>query len=128
MTFKNFLVVGGLIILLIFLAGCTSNASSNTANAGKAVVGYSPTIAPHTIIGTWELNYNGKSGTVKFLESKYVNVDIKGYPGISTQYKDLGNNTYSVSYFTYRAQFQYNSGDDTITSDQYQGVVLKRLA
>ncbi len=125
--FKNFITIVGILILLIFLAGCTGTNQNNNANIGKAVVGYAPTVIPHTIVGTWQLNYNGKSGTVKFLESKYVNVDISGYPGISTQYVDLGNNTYSVSYFTYSARFQYNAGEDIITSDQYPGVVLRRL-
>lgn len=126
--FKNSIATVGILILLIFLAGCTGNTSTNTPNIGKAVVGPVITTVPHTIVGTWQLNYNGKSGTVKFLESKYVNIDISGYPGISTQYVDLGNNTYSVSCFTYSARFQYNAGEDIITSDQYPGVVLRRLS
>jgi hypothetical protein len=127
-TIKEVMTFAGLIILLIFLTGCTGNASStsgNNAGAGHVIVGPSPTPIPHTIVGTWKVDYNGHTGTIKFKPDSYMDIDVSGYPGASIYYTGA-NNIYYASYFTYSAQFKYNPESDTITSDQYQGVTLKR--
>lgn len=124
------LSMAGIIILLIFLAGCTSSAAPAQTvdpNVGVMEVGPIPTPIPPSIIGTWNVNYNGHSGSLEFSQSGYMNIDVSGYPGVSIQYIDGGNNTYSASYLMYSAQFKYNPDSDTITSDQYPGVTLKRL-
>jgi hypothetical protein len=127
-TIKEVMIFAGLIILLIFLTGCTGNPSttpSNNVGAGH-VVGPAPTPVPHTIIGTWKVNYNGHSGTIKFKPDNYMDIDVSGYPGASIYYTGA-DNIYYASYFTYSAQFKYNPESDTITSDQYPGVKLNRV-
>jgi hypothetical protein len=131
MKITEILSVVGILILLIFLAGCTSSATpvqSTTQNVGIMEVGPTPTPIPHSIIGTWKVDYNGHSGTVVFDQSGYMNIDVSGYPGLSLKCIDDGNNTYEASYYTYSAQFKYNSDSDTVTSDQYPGVKLTRLS
>jgi hypothetical protein len=127
------LSMAGIIILLIFLAGCTSSdtpAQNTNSNVGVMEVGPTPTPTPvpHTIIGTWNVNYNGHSGSIKFDPSGYVDINISGYPGASIQYIDDGNNSYSASYYTYSAVFKYNPDSDTVTSEQYPGIKLMRVA
>ena len=128
----NLIITAGIIFLLIFLAGCTSSASSNDASAPTVgvvqIVGPTPTPVPHTIVGSWKVDSNGHKGTVDFTPNGYVSIDVNGYPGILTGYTDEGNNMYSASYFIYSIQFQYNPSSDTVTSQQYTGIILTRLS
>jgi hypothetical protein len=123
--------VVGIIFLLIFLAGCTSSnaaTQSNNSYVGMMEVGPTPTPFSHTIIGVWKIDYNGHVGTIEFKSNRYINIDVSGYPGMSLQYIDVGNNTYSVSYLMYSEVFKYNFDSDTVTSDGYPGVKLTRLS
>ena len=129
MKTNNFITTVGILILMIFLAGCTSAdapTQSNSQSVGAiTTVGPTPTPIPRTIIGTWKVDHNGHSGTIKFRPDGYVDIDVSGYPGLSMGYNG-DNNVYSASYYTYSAKFKYNPDSDTITSDQYQGIELKR--
>lgn len=117
-----------IIVIFILFAGCIGSGQSVTqAKQYSVAVGPSPTTVPHTIIGTWKIDYNGHTGTIKFKPDSYMDIDVSGYPGASIYYTG-SNNVYYASYFTYSAQFKYNPESDTITSDQYQGITLKRLA
>ena len=132
MKINSVFITAGIIILLIFLAGCTSSASTaKNVNPGSVVmeVGPTPTLTPipHSIVGTWKVDYNGHKGTVRFTSDGYTNIDVSGYPGLSTPYSEEGNNVYFAKEFIYSVQFKYNKDGDTITSDQYPGIVLTRL-
>jgi hypothetical protein len=131
MKMSEIIITIGILVMLIFLAGCTSSATptqNTNSNVGVMEVGPTPTPVPHTIVGTWNVNYNGHSGSIKFNPSGYMDINISGYPGASIQYIDDGNNSYSASYYTYSAVFKYNPDSDTITSEQYPGIKLVRVA
>ena len=123
---KNFINIG-ILFLLTFLAGCASSATTSQPSGVLQMVGPTPTPLPHTIIGTWKVDYDNHVGTVKFKYGGYVDINVSGYPGMSITYMDKGNNIYYISYFIYSVQFQYNPESDTITSDQCPGLKLTRL-
>ena len=134
------LVPGVYIISLIASAG-GSNCSGNTPTTpggpttdggihvqSMAMKGMGAQSFADPVVGSWDLDYHGHTGTVTVYSNGQGSATIDGGDAQSFAWEKTGENTYTGHYmFIISVPMDYQVDTDTITSSAYPDLLLKRV-